>query len=155
MHLLWIATDEFDECMACLCFGVRRAARAITQHYDRAVRPLGLRATQFSLLVVLAHAGALGMTELAQALGLDRTSLTRNLKPVERKGWVRVEQGEDRRRRTIAITPAGIAALRQAVPAWRKAQASAARNSAPSGWRRQFRPSNSETNEGEPVSACV
>ena len=52
-------TDEFDECMACLCFGVRRAARAITQHYDRAVRPLGLRATQFTLLVVLAHAGAL------------------------------------------------------------------------------------------------
>jgi DNA-binding MarR family transcriptional regulator len=95
------STDEFDECLSCLCFGVRRAARAITQHYDRAVRPLGLRATQFSMLVVLAHAGTLGMSELAQALGLDRTSLTRNLKPAERKGWVRVEQGEDRRRRSV------------------------------------------------------
>jgi DNA-binding MarR family transcriptional regulator len=120
------STNEFDECMSCICFGVRRAARAITQHYDRVMRPLGLRATQFNMLVALAHAGALGMSDLARVLGLDRTSLTRNLKPVERKGWVRVEQGEDRRRRTVAITPAGIAALRQAVPAWRKAQASAA-----------------------------
>ena len=75
----------------------------MTERYGRS----GCAQRSFQLLVVLAHAGALGMTELAQALGLDRTSLTRNLKPAERKGWVRVEQGEDRRRRTIAITPAG------------------------------------------------
>jgi DNA-binding MarR family transcriptional regulator len=116
---------EFAECMSCTCFAVRKAARAVTQHYDRALRPHGLRATQFSMLTVLTQTGPLGMSDLAQMLGLDRTSLTRNLGPATRQGWVRIEQGEDRRRRTIAITTEGIAALRRTLPAWRAVQAGA------------------------------
>jgi hypothetical protein len=78
-------SSEFDECRACVCFAVRKAARAVTQHYDRALRPYGLRAPQFNLLAMLAQTGPLPMVKLAEWLGLDRTSLTRNLRrPAEK-----------------------------------------------------------------------
>ena len=119
-------TTEFDECLACSCFAVRKAARAVTQHYDRALRKSGLRATQFNTLVVLAKAGPIPMASLAEFMGMDRTSLTRNLQPPARKKWIRIAPGdEDRRVRMVSITPAGIAALRKALPAWREAQAGA------------------------------
>ncbi len=118
-------SPEFDECLACHCFAVRKTARAVTQHYDHALRGTGLRATQFNTLVVLAKAGPLPMARLAEFMGMDRTSLTRNLKPLARKRWIKISPGEeDRRVRMVAITPAGIAALRKALPAWRSAQAS-------------------------------
>jgi DNA-binding MarR family transcriptional regulator len=117
---------EFHECRACLCFAVRKAARAVTQHYDRALRGTGLRATQFNMLTVLAEAGPLPMASLAEFMGMDRTSLTRNLRPPARKKWLKVRAGDDDRRvRIVEITPAGIAVLRRALPAWRKAQADA------------------------------
>ena len=126
MHLMTLRTSEFDECRDCLCFAVRKSARAVTQHYDRALRGTGLRVTQFNTLAVLAQTGPLPMASLAEFMGMDRTSLTRNLQPPERKRWLRISPGEvDRRVRIVEITPAGIAALRKAVPAWRKAQAGA------------------------------
>jgi DNA-binding MarR family transcriptional regulator len=119
--------SEFAECRDCVCFSVRKAARAVTQHYDRALRKTGLRTTQFNMLAVLAQTGPLPMADLAEFLGLDRTSLTRNLRPPERKRWIRIAQGdEDRRVRMVSITPAGTAALRKALPAWQSAQASVA-----------------------------
>jgi DNA-binding MarR family transcriptional regulator len=119
-------TTEFDECLACHCFSIRKAARAVTQHYDRALRKSGMRATQFNTLVVLAKAGPMPMASLAEFLGMDRTSLTRNLQPPARKKWIRIAPGDDDRRvRMVSITPAGIVALRKALPAWREAQASA------------------------------
>lgn len=116
---------EFDDCQRCLCFALRRGARAITQHYDRLLRPAGLRTTQFTLLVMLEKAGPLPMARLAERLGLERTTLTRNLAPLERQGWVTVGENDDRRVRLIGITPQGRAVARAALPLWRKAQASA------------------------------
>lgn len=117
---------EFSECRSCLCFAVRKAARAVTQHYDRALRGTGLRATQFNMLTVLAEAGPLPMASLAEFMGMDRTSLTRNLQPPARWKWVKIVAGDDDRRvRMVEITPAGLMMLRKAVPAWRRAQGSA------------------------------
>jgi DNA-binding MarR family transcriptional regulator len=117
---------EFDECRSCACFAVRKAARAVTQHYDRALRPHGLRATQFNVLALLAQTGPMPMAKLADLLGLDRTSLTRNLRPLVRRRCASVtEDDDDRRLRMAAITPGGISVIRKALPAWRAAQASA------------------------------
>ena len=119
---------DFSECEACACFAVRRAARSITQHYDRRLRPAGLRATQFTLLVVLARGERVPLHRVAERLGLERTTLTRNLRPLLAKGFVRVDPGEDGRERLIAITPRGIAAVTAALPRWRQAQRSVARH---------------------------
>ena len=117
--------DELRECGRCYCFGLRRAARAITQHYDRHLRQAGLRATQFTLLATLAQTGPMPLNRLARRLGLERTTLTRNLRPLEAKGWLTVNVEEDRRVHRVAITPAGEKAAKDALPLWRKAQSSA------------------------------
>jgi DNA-binding MarR family transcriptional regulator len=117
--------DALRECGNCFCFGLRRAARIVTQHYDRHLRQAGLRATQFTVLATLAQTGPMPLNRLARRLGLERTTLTRNLRPLEARGWVRIETEEDRRVHRVAITPAGETAARDALPLWRKAQASA------------------------------
>lgn len=127
MHAMSDDVDEFGECGGCICFRLRRAARMITQHYDHHLRPAGLRATQFTLLATLAQTGPMPMHRLASHLGLERTTLTRNLRPLEARRWVTVGQDEDRRVRSIRITAKGRAVARSALPAWRKAQSSAVR----------------------------
>ena len=107
---------------ACTCANLRKAARAVTQVYDADLRPTGLKATQFTLLATLAKPGDLPMTKVAAALVMDRTTLTRNLKPLVGKGWVRIDRGEDQRVRRISLTEAGQDILDQARPLWRKAQ---------------------------------
>ena len=119
----------------CTCFNLRKAARAVTRVYDDALKPHGLRATQFSLLGLVANRGPAGMTELAKALVMERTTLTRNLKPLMDQGFLRVVGGSDRRRRTIAITPRGQKALDRALPAWRRAQAKFADGLGLARWR--------------------
>jgi DNA-binding MarR family transcriptional regulator len=126
LYLHFRPDGEFQDCRTCHCYALRRAARLVTQHYDRLLRPSGLRTTQFTLLVTLAEAGPMPMTRLAGRLGLERTSLTRNLKPLEARGWVVVEADADRRVRTVAVTPSGRGKARAALPLWRKAQAGAA-----------------------------
>jgi DNA-binding MarR family transcriptional regulator len=113
---------EFRECMSCSCFAVRRAARAITQHYDRHLRPSGLRTTQFTLLAVLTLGGRLPLGRAAEQLGADRTTLTRNLRPLVDRGFVKAEPGEDRRVQVLEVTPKGVSAARAALPLWREAQ---------------------------------
>jgi len=110
----------------CSCFAVRRAARTITQHYDRHLRPSGLRVTQFTTLGVLSLFGPLPLTGLAERLATERTTVTRNLKLLLSRGLVTEFESDDRRVRTLAITPRGTAAARSALPYWRKAQASLA-----------------------------
>jgi DNA-binding MarR family transcriptional regulator len=117
---------DLSECAGCACFAVRRAARAITQHYDRALRPTGLRATQFTLLTVLSLGGPLPLSRVATRLGMERTTLTRNLKRLLTEGLIAVSSGGDRRVRTIAITPKGRRQAAAAVPYWRGAQRAAA-----------------------------
>jgi len=106
----------------CKCWALRKASRAVTQHYEASFRGTGLRATQFTLLAMLAQTGPLPLTELASRVGLERTSLTRNLRPLQKQGFVRDESGEDQRVRRIAITKKGEAAALAALDAWKKAQ---------------------------------
>jgi DNA-binding MarR family transcriptional regulator len=120
--MLRASTADLRECADCACFAVRRAARVITHHYDRALRASGLRATQFTLLTVLALGGPQPMSRIADRLGMERTTLTRNLKPLLASGLVRVGQAGDRRVRTISLTPRGHRSALAALPAWRRAQ---------------------------------
>ncbi|MBF2028428.1 MAG: winged helix-turn-helix transcriptional regulator [Oscillatoriales cyanobacterium C42_A2020_001] len=106
----------------CACFNVRKAARAITQHFDAILEPSGLLITQFTILVAVEIVKAGTMNELAEVLGMDRTTLTRNLKPLEREGWLKSEPGQDLRTRVISLTTDGAAALAKALPLWRQAQ---------------------------------
>ena len=107
----------------CAAGNLRRATRALTQLYDDALRPSGLRVTQFSLLVNLARLGPQTMNELADKLAMDRTTLTRNLAPLEREGWVESVTGEDQRTRLVAMTKQGEKVLSKAIPLWAQAQA--------------------------------
>jgi DNA-binding MarR family transcriptional regulator len=117
-----LRNQDLRECTACACFAVRRAARVITQHYDRALRPSGLRATQFTLLTMLGVGGPLPLSRVADRLGMERTTLTRNLKPLIDAGLIGIEHGDDRRVRTIFITAKGHRAAVAALPDWRRAQ---------------------------------
>jgi DNA-binding MarR family transcriptional regulator len=122
---------DFRECQDCVCFAVRRAARTITQHYDRQLRETGLRVTQFSLLAVLSHGEPRPVNRVAARLGMDRTTLTRNLRPLVDRGYVTVEGGEDARVRLVQITTRGSAAATAALPHWRRAQRSMAQHVPP------------------------
>jgi len=120
--------NELLEAVDCSCFAVRRAARMITQHYDRHLRPTGLRATQLTTLVLLSVAGPLPLTALAERLGTERTTVTRNLRLLLSRGFVTERDSDDRRVRTLAVTARGTAAARAALPRWRKAQSALAQH---------------------------
>ena len=108
----------------CNCLAVRQAARHVTQFYDQFLAPAGLRTTQFSILAKLRRLGPMTISALAADLVMDRTTLGRNLQPLEREGLVAVVQGRaDRRSREIRLTDAGAERLRTAVEGWVKAQA--------------------------------
>ncbi len=108
----------------CLCDTLRMTARAVTAVYDDALRPLGLRVTQLSLLARAASMGPVESWRLSEALGLDKTTLPRNLRPLERRGLIAIEPGEDRRTRLVRMTPAGEKLLKEASTRWRSVQAS-------------------------------
>ena len=125
---------DFVACRQCVCTQARRRARELSRAYEKAMRGSGLRASQFNLLATLVQTGPMAATRLADFLGLERTTLTRNLKPLLRDGLVRIDDVEDRRVRKIAITPKGEGAARQAFPFWKQAQdAALAARSAPGG----------------------
>ena len=107
----------------CANFNLRKAGRAVGQVYDAALRPLGLKGTQFSLLTALALTGPVTLTRLAEELVMDRTSLTRNLRPLIRRGYVGETRGDDRRQRILDLTEAGLQAYEAALPVWRETQA--------------------------------
>ncbi len=115
--------DSSEALDDCVCFNLRKTARAVTQAYDEQLRPTGLRTTQFSMLAVLASHGPLTVAALADRMVVDRTTLTRNLKLVEAQGLVSVATGRtDRRTRIVELSAPGRAALARAMPFWRKAQ---------------------------------
>ncbi len=107
----------------CAHANLRKAMRVVSQAYDAALRPTGLKATQFTLLAVLARRGDMALTKLSRILVMDRTTLTRNLKPLQAKGWLEIGREKDERIRLIAITGAGRNIVAQATPLWRDAQA--------------------------------
>jgi DNA-binding MarR family transcriptional regulator len=106
---------------ACLCLYVQRAARALARRFDDALRPIGLTNGQFSLLMSLNRPEAAGMTAVASLLGMDRTTLTAALKPLQRRGLVRIAADPaDGRGRIMSLTTMGRRLLSRAVPVWRK-----------------------------------
>jgi DNA-binding MarR family transcriptional regulator len=124
--------------VAATCTGsnIRKASRAVTQLYDDVLAPSGLRGTQFSLLVALAMVDAPTMTVLGRELVMDRSTLTRNLKPLRDADLVTVAAGEDRRARRVALTDRGREVLATALPLWRQAQARVVDGLGHERWRR-------------------
>src|SRR2546422_9699689 len=106
----------------CACLNIRKAARAVTQRNDEVMQPSGLRSTQFHLLVAIALVGEAPLTRVAEVLVMDRTTLTRNLKPLESRGLLTIGADTDRRRHVVRLTEQGLHALATALPYWRQAQ---------------------------------
>jgi DNA-binding MarR family transcriptional regulator len=122
------AGPDLSICTSCHCLAVRRRARAITRLFDEKLRPHGLRATQFSVLVGLALGGPRPIGALAEALGLEHTTMTRGAALLERNGWIGTDRSTDGRERRLRLTPTGRAKLEAAFPAWQEAQGIAAQN---------------------------
>ena len=109
---------------ACNCLALRQATRHVTQFYDRFISPLGLRATQYSILARLHRKGAMTINALAADLVMDRTTLGRNIRPLQRDGLIAIGAGEtDRRRKELRLTRAGTQRFQAAQKGWTKAQA--------------------------------
>jgi DNA-binding MarR family transcriptional regulator len=106
----------------CACFKVRKAARAVTKLYEEVLRPIGLRATQFSLLMAARVIGPVTVVKLAQITVMDRTTLTRNLQILEKRRLIEIKPGEDRREREVTLTALGMEILAKAIPLWEEAQ---------------------------------
>jgi DNA-binding MarR family transcriptional regulator len=108
----------------CLCLHLQRAARSVARRFDQAFRPLDLTSGQFSLMMSLNSLDAPSIGYVSALLAMDRTTLTANLKPLERRGLVSVRvEDVDRRARRLILTPAGRALLAAAVPIWRETHA--------------------------------
>ena len=107
----------------CNLFYLRRAARAVSKQYNAAMKDSAVEATQFSVLFILSKSGALSITDLANKMGLDRTSMSRNLTPLQTHGYISVGDDGMTRAREVTITDAGSKALQDLMPMWRKAQA--------------------------------
>ena len=119
-----LSPRSFEPCRTCACSALRRASRAVTQHYERHFRGSGLRATQFTILATLAQTGPLSVSELANQLGLDRTTLSRNLRLIEEKGWIAELGHDDQRVRKMALTPQGMKKASTALAFWKQADTS-------------------------------
>ncbi len=120
--------------LPCLCASFRRSARALTQHYEAALRPSGLRATQFTVLQALSLAGEVSQGQLGRILAMDSTTLTRTLEIMARRGWIATRPGTDRREKRVRLAKAGEAQLQRALPYWEKVQASLRRRLGSERW---------------------
>jgi DNA-binding MarR family transcriptional regulator len=128
-----------------MCSTLRRAARALTQLYEAAVRPLGLRATQFTILQVLSLAGEVTQGQLGRILAMDSTTLTRTLKIMLRHGWLTERSGKDRRVRRLRLANKGAVQLRRALPHWQRVQAQVRAALGGAGWEQLMKLSNDVT----------
>jgi DNA-binding MarR family transcriptional regulator len=114
-------TDSLPS-LPCMCATIRRASRALTHLYDEALRPVGLRATQFTVLQALSLAGEVSQGELGQLLAMDSTTLTRTLEIIGQHGWIAKRRGQDRREWRMRLSKPGEAQLKRAMPYWQKVQ---------------------------------
>lgn len=129
-----------------MCASIRRASRTLSQIYDEALRPLGLRATQFTVLQALSVAGEVLQGDLGQMLAMDSTTLTRTLEILGRHGWIEKRTGEDLRERRIRLSQAGQLQFEKAVPLWEEAQADLRRKLGDGQWNTLLRFTNEITN---------
>lgn len=111
-----------SECRECTCFNLRKATRVVTQYFDDRMKQFGLRATQFSLLAHVYSMGSVSLTKLAELMVTDRTTIARNLGPLQKSGLLKVEPGDDKRVRVISITDCGRARITEAYPVWKETQ---------------------------------
>ena len=128
-------TTELGYTEDCACHKVRMAARAVTRAYDEALRPARLRASQLAVLVAINNNdGAISIVALAKIMGMDRSTLTRNLRPLEKEGLVAIGLEGWRRSRALEITEQGRWRLREALPLWRRAQDALRHRLSDRGW---------------------
>jgi DNA-binding MarR family transcriptional regulator len=120
-----LPAEHLAQVAVCVCANVRTVARVITQVYDHILQPSGLTAAQFWMLAVIASNEATTLKPLAERLMMDRTTLSRNLRPLERMGLVEIAPGEDDgRTKLVRLTETGVQAVAQTFPLWQQAQAS-------------------------------
>jgi DNA-binding MarR family transcriptional regulator len=116
-------TDKLPPLEECTCLAVRQAARHVTQFYDQHLAPVGLRTTQFSILARLRRRGPMTINTLADDMVMDRTTVGRNILPLEREGLLSIEPGRrDRRSKELRLTDAGLERLRAGYEGWKQAQ---------------------------------
>jgi DNA-binding MarR family transcriptional regulator len=131
--------------LGCMCGNVRRTARALTQLYEEALRPVGLRTTQFTILQVLQRAGEVLQGQLGEILAMDSTSLTRTLRIMVRQDWVTERRGRDRRERWLRLSEGGKEMLGKAMPVWEEVQARLRERFGEEQWRNFQRLANQVT----------
>ena len=124
----WISTDT------CTCGELRKAARAITILYDDAIKSSGLLSTQFGLLQVIYNIDSIRISDLADKLRMDRTTLTRNLSVLEREGLIKISQGKDHRTRIVTATQKGRSSVAKATPLWNEVQRKVRQKMGESSW---------------------
>lgn len=117
---------EINQTVNCTASNIKKASRLVVQHYDRYLKPTGLRITQFTLLSTIEHMGSPTITDLAKQMVTDRTTLTRNLALLERDELLLNGDSSDRRIRKVTLTGKGRKILAEATPLWHEAQQSIA-----------------------------
>ncbi len=121
-----IPSDDLDKyaeaATICACSNFRKASRAVTQLFDQALEPSGLRSTQLIILLEIAVARSSTVPQLARRLVMDRSTLQRNLQPLVKRGFIKVDSSRARRSQLITLTPRGRKAVEGAVPLWNRAQ---------------------------------
>ena len=121
--------------LPCACANLRRAARIVTQRYDRSLQPAGIKATQFTLLQALVIAGNISQGKLGEVLGLDSTTLTRTLALLRKKGWIQTRPGQDRREVRLSLTAEGKRKYQSALRYWQSAQKQLQTALGEAGWK--------------------
>lgn len=131
--------------LPCLCATLRRCARATSQHYEDALRPFGLRGSQFTILQALEIAGEVSQGQLGEILAMDSTTLTRTLDIMSRHGWITKRFGKDRRERRLRLAKAGQVQLNRALPAWQQVQSRLRRRLGDEPWDQLMKLTNDVT----------
>jgi DNA-binding MarR family transcriptional regulator len=138
-------SEPFLPALPCLCGSIRRTSRALTQFYEDALRPYGLRATQLTILQALSRTGEVPQRKLGKILAMDSTSLTRTLRIMRREGWILERPGKDRRERLLRMSEGGDKELKLVLPVWEQVQTGLRRQLGEQIWNQLFQLTNEVT----------
>jgi DNA-binding MarR family transcriptional regulator len=138
-------SESFLPALPCLCGSIRRTSRALTQFYEDALRPYGLRATQLTILQALSRTGEVSQRKLGKILAMDSTSLTRTLRIMRREGWILERPGKDRRERLLRMSEGGDKELKRVLPVWEQVQTGLRRQLGEQTWNQLFQLTNEVT----------
>lgn len=140
---IYISMNEWSlPTLPCLCANLRRAARALSQRYDEALRPLGITITQFTILQALSLAGKASQGRLGEILAMDSTTLTRTLAIMSKHGWIASERGADRRERRLSLNTAGKLMFNRVLPHWQRTQTELRARLGPERWNNLINAAN-------------